>query len=166
MRRGRCSGRQLRSNWLGRRRADEPPKKRLSDPERVLELLSPRISSISWLMLDPAAKQHDQRTQLTNRSAWLSLAAALFFFVGLLTFGTTVQKTEDLAVRAASGAPFAVAFGSAMWARSNRAKLRALVRRDDSAAEMTGGGPAVTDEQSAASAIDHSSPGQPPTSRS
>ncbi|MFL5273199.1 MAG: hypothetical protein ACJ79R_02975 [Anaeromyxobacteraceae bacterium] len=69
--------------------------------------------------------------RLIHRSAWLSLAASLFFFVGLLTFGTTMQKTEDVAIRAASGIPFAAALGSATWAWATRAKLRALARRDE-----------------------------------
>jgi hypothetical protein len=47
-------------------------------------------------------KNEEARNQLIHRSGWLSLAASLFFFVGLLTFGTTVQETEDLAIRAAS----------------------------------------------------------------
>ena len=73
----------------------------------------------------------ETRNRLINRSAWLALAASLFFFVGLVTFGATVQKTEDVAVRAASGTPFAVALGSATWAWATRAKLRALAPRDD-----------------------------------
>jgi hypothetical protein len=99
--------------------------------------------------------------RLIHRSAWLSLAASLFFFVGLLTFGTTVQKTEDLAVRAAAGTPFAAALGSATWAWATRAKLRALARRDD-AREMPGG---HADEQGVAPASDGASAGQRPTAR-
>ena len=51
--------------------------------------------------------------------------------MGLLTFGTAVQKTEDVALRAASGAPFGVALGGAMWARFTRSKLRALRHETD-----------------------------------
>jgi hypothetical protein len=83
------------------------------------------VSKLRQIHAMPGAG-HNPVARLTNRSAWLSLAAALFFFVGLLTFGTAVQKTEDVAVRAASGAPFGVAVGGAMWARATRAKLRAL----------------------------------------
>jgi hypothetical protein len=73
----------------------------------------------------------EARNRLIRRSAWLSLAASLCFFVGLLTFGTTVQKTEDAAIQAASGTPFAAALGSAIWALATRAKLRALAPRDE-----------------------------------
>jgi hypothetical protein len=77
-------------------------------------------------------KAHEEtRNRLIHRSAWLSLAASLFFFVGLLTFGITVQKTEDAAIRAASGTPFAAALGSAIWASATRSKLGALARRDE-----------------------------------
>jgi hypothetical protein len=74
---------------------------------------------------------HDARTQLRNRAAALSLGAALFFFVGLLTFGTAVQATEDLALRAASGAPFALAVGGVAGARACRARLSRLGPEQD-----------------------------------
>ena len=88
--------------------------------------------------------EHVPIARLTNRSAWLSLTAALFFFVGLLTFGTAVQKTEDIALRAASGTPFVVAVGGVMWARMTRAKLRAL-RRDADLTHPTPASVAVSD---------------------
>ena len=91
-----------------------------------------------------AGERGQQRRHLTNRSAWLSVAAAVFLFVGVLTFGATVQKTEDMVVRAAAGAPFAIALGGAMWARATRARLRALLRRGD-APEGASGQPAIAD---------------------
>ncbi len=74
---------------------------------------------------------HEERKRLTNRAALLSLAAALFFFTGLLTFGTAVQETEDVLVRTASGAPFALALGGAVGARACRAKLNSLPPEQD-----------------------------------
>jgi hypothetical protein len=68
----------------------------------------------------------DLRTRLRTRCGLLSLAASLFFLVGLVTVGTSVEKTEDAALRAASWTPFAIALGSAIYARVTRAKLSAL----------------------------------------
>ena len=81
-----------------------------------------------------------QRHLLKTRSSWLSVAATLFFAIGVLTFGAAVQSTQDLAVRAASGAPLAVALGGAVWARATRARLRALARQDDASTGSSGGG--------------------------
>jgi hypothetical protein len=74
---------------------------------------------------------HEERTRLTHRAALLSLGAALFFFTGLITFGTAVQETEDVLVRTASGAPFALALGGAVGARACRAKLNSLPPEQD-----------------------------------
>jgi hypothetical protein len=91
------------------------------------------VSLVGHIRAVPASHpDRDRDVRLTNRSASLSLLAALFFFVGLVTFGVTVQKTEDFAVRAVSGAPLVAAVGSAMWAGVTRSQLRAL--RDDGVA--------------------------------
>jgi len=93
----------------------------------------------------PGARPNRNReTHLTNRSAWLSLTAALFFFVGLVTFGVTVQKSDSIAIRALSGAPLGVAIGSAVWAGVTRGKLRALRQDVEDSGRVTGG-PAVPD---------------------
>jgi predicted RND superfamily exporter protein len=92
-------------------------------------------NSVEFDVLRPhldGGERNRHRLRLKARSSWLSVAAAAAFVVGVLTFGATVQTTKDLAVRAASGAPLAVALGGAMWARATRAKLRALTRDDGS----------------------------------
>ncbi|HET9595575.1 MAG TPA: hypothetical protein VFP65_08335 [Anaeromyxobacteraceae bacterium] len=98
----------------------------------------------------------DRETHLTHRSAGLSLVAALFFFVGLVTFGVTIQKTEDIAVRAVSGAPLGVAIGSAVWAGVTRSRLRAL-REGVPAAEGSAGDPAVREPDGSPAAEDRPS---------
>jgi hypothetical protein len=118
------------------------------------------VAARALLYIPTMIRDEETRNRLIHRSAWLSLGASLFFFVGLLTFGTTVQNTEDAAIRAASGTPFAAALGSAAWAWATRAKLRALPRRDH--VPDIAGGP--SDEQGAPES-DGSSAGQRPASR-
>lgn len=76
----------------------------------------------------PSAKH-----RYTNIAAAFSLVAGLLFIIGMVTFGSAVEKKASPAVHAIAAAPVAAAVASGVIARSARRKAAALESPTESA---------------------------------